>query len=67
MKHKIWRAAAEASTAGEPVAEQKHNIKKHRFINFWDLITHTDTWQIFGPTIEYIAIHSVLTEYVGIT
>ena len=26
----------------------------------------TDTWQIFGPTIEYmyIAIHSVLTENV---
>ena len=27
----------------------------------------TDTWQIFGSTIEYIAIHSVLTENVNIT
>ena len=23
---------------------------------------YTDTWHIFGPAIEYIAIHSVLTE-----
>ena len=29
--------------------------------------TYTDTWQIFGPTIEYIAIQSVLTENVSIT
>ena len=27
----------------------------------------TDTWQIFGPTIEYIAIRSVLIENVSIT
>ena len=27
----------------------------------------TDTWQIFGPTIENIAIHNVLTENVSIT
>ena len=33
-------------------------------VNRW---TNTDTWQIFGPTIEYIAIHSVLTENVIIT
>ena len=29
--------------------------------------TGTDTWQLFSPTIEYIAIHSVLTENVSIT
>ena len=28
------------------------------------LVLYTDTRQIFGPTIEYIAIHSVLTENV---
>ena len=28
---------------------------------------YTNIWQIFGPTIEYIAIHSVLTENVSIT
>ena len=27
----------------------------------------TETWHIFGPTIEYIAIHSALTENVSIT
>ena len=31
--------------------------------NIWN----TDTWQIFGLTIEYIAIHSVFTENVSIT
>ena len=31
------------------------------------LVYCTDTRQLFGPTIEYISIHSVLTENVSIT
>ena len=31
------------------------------------MVAYTDTWQIFGPTIEYIATHRVLTENVSMT
>ena len=33
---------------------------------YYDKNNSTDPWQIFGPTIEYIAIHSALTENVSI-
>ena len=42
-------------------------------LNMWLMWSTTslsetiDTWQIFGPTIEYFAIHSALTENVSIT